>query len=147
MDDIETFAAFTGDDFYAHMDEDAAAANPFFPGRVAHGYLLVSWAAGLFVDAAPGPVLANSGLENLKFVTPVSAGDSIRVELTAKQITPARDRRLRRGALGCRAAQPERRARGVRTTCSRWSRRRGRLCLPITRQFDEVEHDAPGHGR
>ncbi|MEO8262322.1 MAG: phenylacetic acid degradation bifunctional protein PaaZ [Pseudolysinimonas sp.] len=88
MDDIETFAAFTGDDFYAHMDEEAAAANPFFPGRVAHGYLLVSWAAGLFVDAAPGPVLANSGLENLKFVTPVSPGDSIRVELTAKQITP-----------------------------------------------------------
>jgi oxepin-CoA hydrolase/3-oxo-5,6-dehydrosuberyl-CoA semialdehyde dehydrogenase len=86
--DIETFAAFTGDDFYAHMDEEAAAANPFFPGRVAHGYLLVSWAAGLFVDAAPGPVLANSGLENLRFVTPVSPGDTIRVELTAKQITP-----------------------------------------------------------
>jgi oxepin-CoA hydrolase/3-oxo-5,6-dehydrosuberyl-CoA semialdehyde dehydrogenase len=88
MEDIETFAAFTGDNFYAHMDEEAASANPFFPGRVAHGYLLVSWAAGLFVDAAPGPVLANSGLENLRFVTPVSAGDSIRVELTAKQITP-----------------------------------------------------------
>ncbi|QAY64610.1 phenylacetic acid degradation bifunctional protein PaaZ [Xylanimonas allomyrinae] len=86
--DIETFAHFTGDTFYAHMDADAAAANPFFPGRVAHGYLLVSWAAGLFVDAAPGPVLANSGLENLRFVTPVSPGDSIRVELTAKQITP-----------------------------------------------------------
>ncbi|QAY72925.1 phenylacetic acid degradation bifunctional protein PaaZ [Agromyces protaetiae] len=88
LDDIETFANFTGDTFYAHMDEEAATANPFFPGRVAHGYLLVSWAAGLFVDAAPGPVLANSGLENLKFVTPVSPGDSIRVELTAKQITP-----------------------------------------------------------
>ena len=88
LDDIETFAAFTGDTFYAHMDEQAAAANPFFPGRVAHGYLLVSWAAGLFVDPEPGPVLANSGLENLRFVTPVSAGDSIRVELTAKQITP-----------------------------------------------------------
>jgi oxepin-CoA hydrolase/3-oxo-5,6-dehydrosuberyl-CoA semialdehyde dehydrogenase len=88
LEDIETFAHFTGDEFYAHMDEDAAAANPFFPGRVAHGYLLVSWAAGLFVDAAPGPVLANSGLENLRFVTPVSPGDSIRVELTAKQITP-----------------------------------------------------------
>jgi oxepin-CoA hydrolase/3-oxo-5,6-dehydrosuberyl-CoA semialdehyde dehydrogenase len=88
LDDIETFAHFTGDTFYAHMDEEAAAANPFFPGRVAHGYLLVSWAAGLFVDGAPGPVLANSGLENLKFVTPVAAGDSIRVELTAKQITP-----------------------------------------------------------
>lgn len=88
LDDIETFAAFTGDTFYAHMDETSAAANPFFPGRVAHGYLLVSWAAGLFVDPAPGPVLANSGLENLRFLTPVSPGDEIRVELTAKQITP-----------------------------------------------------------
>ncbi len=86
--DIETFAHFTGDTFYAHMDEDAASANPFFPGRVAHGYLLVSWAAGLFVDPAPGPVLANYGLENLRFLTPVSPGDEIRVELTAKQITP-----------------------------------------------------------
>lgn len=86
--DIETFAHFTGDTFYAHMDETAAAANPFFPGRVAHGYLLVSWAAGLFVDPEPGPVLANYGLENLRFLTPVSPGDTIRVELTAKQITP-----------------------------------------------------------
>ncbi|MBO3663849.1 phenylacetic acid degradation bifunctional protein PaaZ [Microbacterium stercoris] len=88
LEDIETFANFTGDTFYAHMDEEAAAANPFFPGRVAHGYLLVSWAAGLFVDPAPGPVLANYGLENLRFVTPVSPGDEIRVGLTAKQITP-----------------------------------------------------------
>ncbi len=88
LDDIETFAHFTGDTFYAHMDEDAAAANPFFPGRVAHGYLLVSWAAGLFVDPAPGPVLANYGLENLRFITPVSPDDRIRVTLTAKQITP-----------------------------------------------------------
>jgi oxepin-CoA hydrolase/3-oxo-5,6-dehydrosuberyl-CoA semialdehyde dehydrogenase len=88
LDDIETFAHFTGDTFYAHMDEESAAANPFFPGRVAHGYLLVSWAAGLFVDPDPGPVLANYGLENLRFVTPVSPGDRIRVELTAKQITP-----------------------------------------------------------
>ncbi|KAA9156899.1 phenylacetic acid degradation bifunctional protein PaaZ [Microbacterium lushaniae] len=88
LDDIETFARFTGDTFYAHMDEVSAAANPFFPGRVAHGYLLVSWAAGLFVDPEPGPVLANYGLENLRFVTPVSPGDEIRVVLTAKQITP-----------------------------------------------------------
>ena len=88
LDDIEHFAEFTGDTFYAHMDEKAAAANPFFPGRVAHGYLLVSWAAGLFVDPDPGPVLANYGLENLRFLTPVSPGDSIRVVLTAKQITP-----------------------------------------------------------
>ena len=86
--DIEAFAHTTGDTFYAHMDEKAAAANPFFPGRVAHGYLLIAWAAGLFVDPAPGPVLANYGLENLRFITPVSPGDSIRVTLTAKQITP-----------------------------------------------------------
>lgn len=88
LDDIETFAHFTGDTFYAHMDEDAAAANPFFPGRVAHGYLLVSWAAGLFVDPDPGPVLANYGIDGLRFLTPVSPGDRIRVTLTAKQITP-----------------------------------------------------------
>lgn len=87
LDDIGHFAEFTGDTFYAHTDEEAAAANPFFPGRVAHGYLLVAWAAGLFVDPDPGPVLANYGLENLRFVTPVSPGDSIRVALTAKQIT------------------------------------------------------------
>ncbi|HEY1530102.1 MAG TPA: phenylacetic acid degradation bifunctional protein PaaZ [Galbitalea sp.] len=88
LDDIEHFAEFTGDTFYAHMDEEAAAANPFFPGRVAHGYLLVSFGAGLFVDPAPGPVLANYGLENLRFLTPVSPGDTIRVVLTAKQVTP-----------------------------------------------------------
>jgi len=88
LDDIAAFADSTGDQFYAHTDAAAAAANPFFPGIVAHGYLLLSWAAGLFVDAAPGPVLANSGLERLRFVTPVSPGDSIRVTLTAKRITP-----------------------------------------------------------
>jgi oxepin-CoA hydrolase/3-oxo-5,6-dehydrosuberyl-CoA semialdehyde dehydrogenase len=88
LDDIGHFAEFTGDTFYAHTDEEAAAANPFFPGRVAHGYLLLAWAAGLFVDPAPGPVLANYGLENLRFLTPVSPGDRVRVTLTAKQITP-----------------------------------------------------------
>ncbi|MDD2860925.1 MAG: phenylacetic acid degradation bifunctional protein PaaZ [Acidiphilium sp.] len=84
LDDIEHFAHFTGDTFYAHMDEEAAAANPFFPGRVAHGYLILSFAAGLFVDPAPGPVLANYGLENLRFLKPVSPGDAIKVRLTAK---------------------------------------------------------------
>ncbi|UXW86703.1 phenylacetic acid degradation bifunctional protein PaaZ [Microbacterium azadirachtae] len=88
LEDIEAFAHSTGDTFYAHMDEEAAEANPFFGGRVAHGYLLVSWAAGLFVSPEPGPVLANYGLENLRFVTPVKPGDAIRVTLTAKQITP-----------------------------------------------------------
>ncbi|ALE93129.1 enoyl-CoA hydratase [Arthrobacter alpinus] len=86
--DITAFANSTGDTFYAHTDAVAAEKNPFFPGIVAHGYLLVSWAAGLFVEAAPGPVLANYGLEALRFITPVPAGDSIRVTLTAKKITP-----------------------------------------------------------
>lgn len=84
LEDIERFAHFTGDTFYAHMDEAAARANPFFPGRVAHGYLILSFAAGLFVDPAPGPVLANYGLDELRFLTPVSPGDAIKVRLTAK---------------------------------------------------------------
>jgi oxepin-CoA hydrolase/3-oxo-5,6-dehydrosuberyl-CoA semialdehyde dehydrogenase len=88
LEDIEHFAHFTGDTFYAHMDEEAAAANPFFGSRVAHGYLLLSFAAGLFVDPAPGPVLANYGLDNLRFIKPVKPGDSIRVQLTAKAKTP-----------------------------------------------------------
>ena len=86
--DIEHFAEFTGDTFYAHMDEEAAAANPFFGGRVAHGYYIVSLAAGLFVDPDPGPVLANYGVDSLRFVTPVKPGDALSVTLTAKQISP-----------------------------------------------------------
>jgi oxepin-CoA hydrolase / 3-oxo-5,6-dehydrosuberyl-CoA semialdehyde dehydrogenase len=89
--DIEHFAEFTGDTFYAHMDEEAARANPFFDGRVAHGYLIVSFAAGLFVHPDPGPVLANYGLENLRFLTPVYPGDELTVTLTCKQITPRED--------------------------------------------------------
>jgi len=88
LEDIEHFAHFTGDTFYAHMDETAAGANPFFPGRVAHGYLLLSFAAGLFVDPDPGPVLANTGLEGLSFKKPVVAGDSLSVSLTVKRKTP-----------------------------------------------------------
>jgi len=86
--DIEHFAEFTGDTFYAHTDEEAARRNPLFGGIVAHGYLVVSLAAGLFVDPDPGPVLANFGVDHLRFLTPVKAGDSIAVTLTVKQITP-----------------------------------------------------------
>ena len=82
LEDVETFAHFTGDTFYAHMDEAAAARNPFFPGRVAHGYLLIAFAAGLFVDPDEGPVLANTGLDNLRFMQPVSPGDTVSVALT-----------------------------------------------------------------
>ncbi len=84
IEDIEHFAEFTGDKFYAHMDEEAARASPIFEGRVAHGYLILSFAAGLFVDPDPGPVLANTGLENLRFLTPLYPGDSMRVELTVR---------------------------------------------------------------
>ena len=82
--DIEQFAAFTGDNFYAHMDEEAARASPIFNGRVAHGYLILSFAAGLFVDPDPGPVLANTGLDNLRFLAPLYPGDAMRVELTVR---------------------------------------------------------------
>ncbi len=89
--DIEHFAGFTGDTFYAHMDEQAARANPFFAGRVAHGYLVLSFAAGLFVDPDPGPALANYGVEHLRFLTPVYPGDELTVTLTCKQIIPRED--------------------------------------------------------
>ena len=91
LEDIEHFATFTGDTFYAHMDEAAAQANPFFPGRVAHGYLLLSFAAGLFVQPDPGPVLANTGLNGLSFQKPVSPGDSVRVRLTCARKTRRTD--------------------------------------------------------
>ena len=87
LDDVVNFANFSGDKFYAHMDDDAARANGVFEGRVAHGYFIVSAAAGLFVDPAPGPVLANYGLEKLRFTKPVYPGDTIQVRLTVKQKT------------------------------------------------------------
>jgi oxepin-CoA hydrolase/3-oxo-5,6-dehydrosuberyl-CoA semialdehyde dehydrogenase len=87
LGDIQHFAEFTGDTFYAHTDEAAAAKNPFFDGRVAHGYLIVSFAAGLFVDPDFGPVLANYGVDDLRFAKPVNYGDSLKVRLTCKQKT------------------------------------------------------------
>ena len=87
-EDVEHFAYFTGDTFYAHMDSDAAKANPFFDDRVAHGYLIASFAAGLFVEPSPGPVLANYGVDHMRFLTPVYFGDTLRVRLTCKEINP-----------------------------------------------------------
>jgi oxepin-CoA hydrolase/3-oxo-5,6-dehydrosuberyl-CoA semialdehyde dehydrogenase len=80
--DIEQFAALSGDTFYAHMNETEAARNPLFGGRVAHGYFLISAAAGLFVDPDYGPVLGNYGIDELRFVKPVKPGDRIKVRLT-----------------------------------------------------------------
>lgn len=88
LEDVEHFARFTGDTFYAHMDAAAAKANPFFEDRVAHGYLIASFAAGLFVEPSPGPVLANYGVDNLRFLTPVYFGDTLQVRLTCKEINP-----------------------------------------------------------
>jgi len=85
LEDVERFAELTGDTFYAHMDEAAAKANPFFEGRVAHGYFIVSAAAGMFVQPDPGPVLANYGLDNLRFMQPAYPGDTLSVRLTCKQ--------------------------------------------------------------
>ena len=82
--DIVNFGCISGDHFYVHFDE-IGAKNSLFGKRVAHGYFLLSAAAGLFVDPAEGPLLANYGLENLRFVEPVGIGDTIRVRLTAKE--------------------------------------------------------------
>lgn len=84
--DIVNFAGLSGDFFYAHTD-DIAAKDSIFHNRVAHGYLILSVAAGLFVNPAPGPVIANYGLEGLRFVKPVYIGDTIRVKLTCRQKT------------------------------------------------------------
>ncbi len=83
--DIERFAELSGDHFYAHMDEAAARRNPIFGGRVAHGYFLISAAAGLFVDPPLGPVLANYGIDSLRFTRPVKPGDRIKVRITCKE--------------------------------------------------------------
>ena len=86
-EDVANFAELSGDKFYAHMSDEAAAKEGVFERKVAHGYLVLSAAAGLFVDPAPGPVLANYGLDNLRFIKPVYPGDAIHVRLTCKQKT------------------------------------------------------------
>ena len=82
--DIVNFGCLSGDHFYAHFDE-TAVEDSFFGKRVAHGYFLISAAAGMFVDPGKGPVIANYGLENLRFVEPVGVGDTIQVTITVKR--------------------------------------------------------------
>jgi oxepin-CoA hydrolase/3-oxo-5,6-dehydrosuberyl-CoA semialdehyde dehydrogenase len=84
--DIVAFGGLSGDYFYMHFDEIAAKESPFGK-RIAHGYFVLSAAAGLFVSPAPGPVLANYGLDTLRFVKPVGIGDTIQARLTAKRKT------------------------------------------------------------
>jgi oxepin-CoA hydrolase/3-oxo-5,6-dehydrosuberyl-CoA semialdehyde dehydrogenase len=84
--DIVNFAGISGDFFYAHTDETSLEGS-VFEKRVAHGYFIISAAAGLFVDPKKGPVLANYGLDNLRFTQPVYVGDTISVRLTCKRKT------------------------------------------------------------
>lgn len=85
--DVVNFAGISGDYFYAHVDPRGAARNSFFRKRVAHGYLIIAMAAGLFVWPGEGPVLANYGLDNLRFTQPVYIGDTIQVKMTCAQKT------------------------------------------------------------
>jgi oxepin-CoA hydrolase/3-oxo-5,6-dehydrosuberyl-CoA semialdehyde dehydrogenase len=89
--DIVNFAGISGDYFYAHTDETSLEGS-IFEKRVAHGYFVISAAAGLFVDPKKGPVLANYGLDSLRFTQPVYVGDTIQVKLTCKRKTEKEDR-------------------------------------------------------
>lgn len=82
--DIINFANLTGDNFYAHVDETSLEGS-LFEKRVAHGYYILSKAAGLFVEAKKGPVLLNYGLEECRFIKPVYVGTTIGVRLTMKE--------------------------------------------------------------
>jgi len=84
--DIVAFGGISGDYFYMHFDAIAAKESPFGQ-RIAHGYFVLSAAAGLFVSPAPGPVLANYGLDTLRFIKPVAIGDTIPARLTCKRKT------------------------------------------------------------
>lgn len=82
--DLVNFGCLSGDHFYMHFD-DIAAKESQFGKRIAHGYFVLSAAAGLFVSPAPGPVLANYGLDTLRFINPVGIGDTIQARLTCKR--------------------------------------------------------------
>jgi len=82
--DIVNFANVSGDNFYAHMDATSLEGT-IFERRVAHGYFILSKAAGLFVDPKKGPVLLNYGIEEARFTKPVYPGATIGVRFTVKE--------------------------------------------------------------
>ena len=82
--DIVNFANVSGDHFYAHVDETALEGT-IFERRVAHGYWVLSKAAGMFVEPHKGPVLLNYGLESCRFTKPVYPGMTIGVQLTVEE--------------------------------------------------------------
>jgi oxepin-CoA hydrolase/3-oxo-5,6-dehydrosuberyl-CoA semialdehyde dehydrogenase len=89
--DIVNFANVSWDHFYAHTDHTSLEGT-LFDKPVAHGYFILSAAAGLFVDAKKGPVLLNYGLEDCRFMKPVYAGSTIQVQLTCKEKIPQEKR-------------------------------------------------------
>ena len=84
LDNINEFAELSGDKFYAHMDENSLDGT-IFTERVAHGYFIMSKAAGLFVDPEKGPVLLNYGIDECRFTKPVYPGMTVGVRFTAKE--------------------------------------------------------------
>lgn len=90
--DIVHFGSLSGDHFYAHFDE-VAAKDSMFGKRIAHGYFVLSAAAGMFVHPSPGPVILNYGLEDLRFIAPVAPGDTIRAKLIVKRKTRRQKRK------------------------------------------------------
>ncbi|CAG0960125.1 oxepin-CoA hydrolase / 3-oxo-5,6-dehydrosuberyl-CoA semialdehyde dehydrogenase [Flavobacteriales bacterium] len=84
LENIEAFAELSGDKFYAHMDENSLDET-IFTGRVAHGYYILSRAAGLFVDPPKGPVLLNYGIDECRFTKPVYPGSTVGVRFTCKE--------------------------------------------------------------
>lgn len=90
--DVVNFANVSWDHFYAHTDETSLDEETFFEKRVAHGYFIISAAAGLFVSPGKGPVLANYGLDELRFTKPVYVGTTIGVKLTVKEKIEQEDR-------------------------------------------------------
>jgi oxepin-CoA hydrolase/3-oxo-5,6-dehydrosuberyl-CoA semialdehyde dehydrogenase len=87
-DDIDQFAALSGDNFYAHK-RDTDFKGTMFDEQVAHGYFLMSISAGLFVDSYEmNPVLLNYGIDNLRFTKPVYAGSKMHIRFTCKEIVP-----------------------------------------------------------
>ncbi|MBT7609965.1 MAG: aldehyde dehydrogenase family protein, partial [Bacteriovoracaceae bacterium] len=89
--DITNFANLSWDHFYAHTD-DTSFDGTMFERRVAHGYFIISAAAGLFVEPKKGPVLANYGIDELRFIKPVYIGATIHVKLTCKEKIDQEDR-------------------------------------------------------
>ena len=84
LENINDFAEISGDKFYAHMDENSLGGT-IFTERVAHGYFIMSKAAGLFVDPEKGPVLLNYGIDECRFTKPVYPGMTVGVRFTAKE--------------------------------------------------------------